>query len=192
VLGVAHVKAERSDSCVAAYESLVEKAQTSNVHAGPAAVFLSHNRRRVVTMVGVRGHDGFRHLAAAWDGHHLLAEHRAIAESTSLGLYEVTVSLAAADVDPGSHDAYMFEQFERPVPNVADLFASIDASPDFRGVTILHGDDGRATAVLSRFAHVAAYEAFRTGRGAANALGAADQSGTSSFQVAPTKTFEIL
>ena len=191
MLGVARVKAERSDACVAAYESLVEKAQTSNVHAGPAAIFTSHNGRRVVTMVGVRGHDGFRHLAAAWDDHHRFEQHRAIAESVSLGLYEVVGSIATADVDPVSHDAFVYEQFDRPVPNVTELFASIDAAAEFHGATILHGDDGRATVILSRFAHLAGYEAFRTSRGAANALGATDESATTSFQVAPARTFQI-
>jgi hypothetical protein len=45
-IGIAHVKAERTDACVAAYETLIEKARTSNVHAGPAAVFASDNGRR--------------------------------------------------------------------------------------------------------------------------------------------------
>jgi len=192
VVGIARVKAERSDACIAAYESLVEKAQTSNVHAGPAAVFGSHNGRRVVTLVGVRGHDGFRHLAAAWDDHHRYEQHRAIAESVSLGLYEVAASIAAADVDPASHDAYRFEHIERPVPGAAELYASIDASAEFRGATILHADTGEGTVLLSRFANVAAYESFRAGRDAANALGSADGSGTSSFQVRPTRTFELL
>ena len=189
VLGVARVKAERSDACVAAYESLVEKAQTSNVHGGPAAVLTSHNHRRVITMVGVRGHDEFRHLAAAWDDHHRFAQHRAIAESVSLGLFEVATAIAAADIDPASHDVFEYEQFERPVSNAADVFAAAGESANFRGATILHGDDGRATVLLSRFAHVAAYEEFRSGRVATNALGAVDQSGTTSFQVAVARTF---
>jgi hypothetical protein len=192
VLGVARVKAERSDACVAAYESLVEKARTSNVHAGPAVVFSSHDGRRVITMVGVRGHDGFRHLAAAWDDHHRFAQHRAIAESVSLGLFEVAASVAAAEVDPASHDAFVYEQVERPVADVSGLFASVGASSDLLGATILQGDDDRTTVILSRFAHLAAYEAFRAGRATANALGPADLSGSTSFQVGPTRTFQIL
>lgn len=191
VVGVAHVKAERSDACIAAYESLIEKAQTSNVHAGPAAVFASHDGRRVVTMVGVRGHDGFRHLTAAWDDHHRSEQHRAIAESVSLGLFEVAASIAAADVDPASHDAFVYEQFERPVRNVTSLFASTGAPADFHGATILHRDDGSASVILSRFAQLAAYETFRADRAVSNALGVADRSGAS-FQVRPTRTFETL
>ena len=189
VIGVGRVKSDRSDACVAAYETLVEKAQTSNVHAGAAAVLVSHNERRVITMVGVRGHDGFRHLAAAWDDHHRFAQHRAIAESVSLGLFEVAASIDEAGVDPESHDAYVFEHFDRPVPKATDLYASCRELPEFRGATVFQGDDGTTTVVLSRFAHAAAYEAFRTGRAAANALGSEDQSGTASFHVRPTKTF---
>lgn len=192
VLGIARVKADRSDACIAAYETLVEKAQTSNVHAGPAVVFAARDGRRVVTLVGVRGHDGFRHLAAAWDDHHRFDQHRAISESVSLGLYEVASSIAAADVDPASHDAYLFEHIERPVRSAGELFASASPPADFRGATILRADDGDATVLLSRFAHIAAYETFRIGREATNALGATDASGSSSFQVRPTRTFEIL
>jgi len=189
VIGVGRVKAERSDACVAAYETLVEKAQTSNVHAGSAVVLTSHNKRRVVTIVGVRGHDGFRHLAAAWDDHHRFEQHRAVAESVSLGLYEVAASIGDTLVDPGSHDAFVYEQFERPVPKIADLFASSNALPEFRGAMVLSGDDGRTTVVISRFVNVESYEAFRTSRAAANALGSEDQTGTTSFPVHPARTF---
>jgi hypothetical protein len=189
VVGVGRVKAERSDACVAAYETLVEKAETSNVHAGSAVVLTSHDKRRVITIVGVRGHDGFRHLAAAWDDHHRFEQHRAIAESVSLGLYEVAASIGETLVDPASHDTFVFEQFERPVPKIADLFASSNALADFRGAMILQGDDGRTTVVISRFVNGEAYETFRTSRAAANALGSEDQTGTSSFPVHPVRTF---
>jgi hypothetical protein len=189
VVGVARVKAERSDACVAAYETLVEKARTSNVHASIAAVFTAENGRRVVTMVGVRGHEGFRHLAAAWDDHHRFEQHRAIAEAVSLGLYEVVASVAEAGVDPGSHDVLVFEQFAHPVPKVTELFTAADALAEFRGATIMNGDDGRTTVVLARFAHLAAYETFRASRNAANALGSTEQSGTTAFPMHATRTF---
>jgi hypothetical protein len=188
-IGIARVKAERNDACVAAYETLVEKAQTSNVHAGPAAVFASGNGRRMVVMVGVRGHEGFRHLAAAWDDHHRNAQHRVIAESVSFALYEVAAGIAAADIDPGSHDAYVFERVERAVPRVSELFSSLDAAPDFRGATIFHDDGGSATVILSRFAHIADHTVFRTSRDAVNVLGSTDDSGDTSYAVRPRTTF---
>jgi hypothetical protein len=188
-VGVARVKAERSDACVAAYESLIEKAQTSNAHADRAVVFTSQNRRRVVTLVGVRGHDEFRHIAAAWDDHHRFAQHRAIAESVSLGLFDLAESVATTDVDPDSHDAWVYEQFAHVMHDVTGLFAAMSDPANFRGAMMLRGDDERATIILSRFAHIAAYEAFRGSRGAVDALGASDQSGTTAFQVHATRTF---
>jgi hypothetical protein len=190
-IGIARVKAERNDACIAAYETLVEKASTSNVHAGPAAVFASDNGRRVVTMVGVRGHDGFRHLAAAWDDHHRSEQHRVIAESVSFALYEVAAGFGAADIDPASHDVYVYERLERPVPRAPELFSSLDAGTDFLGATVFRGGDPTATVILSRFAHLAAYDAFRTGRAAVNALGSAGESGDTSFPVHPRKTIAL-
>jgi hypothetical protein len=189
VVGVARVKAERNDALVSAYETLVEKARSSNVHAGSAAVLSSQNGRRVVTMVAVRGHEGFRELAAAWDDHHRNEQHRAIGEPVSLGLYEVVDAIAAADIDPASHDAFVYEHFDRLVPKVAALFASTGNLETFRGATILNRDDGAATVVLTRFANAAAYEGFRASRDATNALGSTDQSGTTSFPVHAVRTF---
>jgi hypothetical protein len=190
-IGTARVKAERNDACVAAYETLAEEAQTSNVHAGPAAVFASANGRRVVTMVGVRGHDGFRHLTAAWDDRHRNAQHRVIAESVSFALYEVAASIGAADIDEASHDAYAYECVGRPVSRVCELFSSLADAPDFRGATVCHDDGDTTTVVLSRFANVAAYDSFRTSRDAVNALGSAGEPGENGFQVHPRKTIAL-
>jgi hypothetical protein len=187
-IGIARVKAERNDACIAAYETLVEKAGTSSVHAGPAALFASDNGRRVVAMVGVRGHDAFHHLAAAWDDHHRSEQHRVIAESVSFALYEVAAGIGAADIDPASHDVYVYERLERPVPRASELFSSLAAGTNFRGATVFHGDGTTATVILSRFAHHAAYEAFRAGRAAVNALGSAGESGDASFAVHTRKT----
>ncbi len=190
-IGTARVKAERNDACVAAYETLAEEARTSNVHAGPAAVFASVNGRRVVTMVGVRGHDGFHHLTAAWDDHHRNAEHRVIAESVSFALYNVAATIDAADIDSASHDVYTYECVGRPVSRVCDLFSSLGAAPDFRGATVCHDDGDTATVILSRFAHVAAYNVFRTSREAVNVLGSLGEPGEAVFTVHPHKTIAL-
>jgi hypothetical protein len=190
-IGIARVKAERDDACVAAYETLIEKASTSNVHAGPAVVFASDNGRRVVAMVGVRGHDAFRHLTAAWDDHHRNEQHRVIAESVSFALYEVAAGIGEPDIDPASHDVYVYERLERGVPRASELFSSLDAGTGFRGATVFQGDDATATVILSRFAHLAAYDAFRTGRAAVNALGSRGEPGDASFAVHPRKTIAL-
>jgi hypothetical protein len=187
-IGVARVKAERNEACISAYETLVEKALTSNVHADPSALFASDNGRRVVTMVGVRGHDGFRHLASAWDDHHRNAQHRVIAESVSFALYEVVAGTGEADVDPDSHDAYVYEHLERSVPHVAELFSSLATSAEFRGATLFQDDGPTATVILWRFAHLAAFDAFRTSREAVNALGSPGASGETHFAVHARKT----
>jgi hypothetical protein len=190
-IGIAHVKAERTDACVAAYETLIEKARTSNVHAGPAAVFASDNGRRVVTMVGLPGHDEFRHLAAAWDDHHRNAQHRVIAESVSFTLYRVAAGIAAADIDPASHDAYVYEHLDRSAPGASALFSSLGDSPNFRGAAVFSDDGATATVILSRFAHLADYDDFRGSPAATNALGSRSAAGESSFAAHPRKTFAL-
>lgn len=187
-IGIARVEAERNDACVSAYETLVEAARTSNIHAGPAAIFSSANGRRVMAMVGVPGHDGFRHLTAAWDDHHRNAEHRVIAESVSFALYTVAASIEAADIDPASHDVLVYERVQRPAARACELFARSGVTPDFRGATICHDDGDTATVMLSRFAHAAAYGVFRAGRDAVDALGPAGEPGETSFIVHPRKS----
>jgi hypothetical protein len=188
VLGVAHVKAERSDACVSAYETLLEKAATSKTHARPAAIFLSHNERRVVTLAGVAGHDGFKAIAAAWDDHHREAQHRAIAESVTLGLFSVSAAIGAAAIDPASHDAMHYEQFLHPIPGAAGLFSAATAPDTFRGALILNGDDGRTTAIVSRFTHAEAYAEFRADGRATTELGASGKGETVSFPVHVVRT----
>jgi hypothetical protein len=190
-IGVAHVKADRNDACVAAYETLVEKARTSNVHASPAVIFASQNERRVVTVVGVQGHDGFRHLSAAWDDRHRNAQHRAISESVSFTLYKVVAHAGNADVDPASDDSYVYERVDRAVQNATDLFSSLNTSLDFRGATLLYDDVASATVIVSRFAHIAAYDTFRAGPEATKLLGVPGEPGTTSFQVHPRKTIAL-
>jgi hypothetical protein len=192
-VGIAHVAADRSDACVSAYETLIEAARTSNVHAGPAAVFASENGRRVVTLIGVRGHAGYRQLAAAWDDHHRFAQHRAMSESAFLELCTVGTNIGGADIDPASSDAYFYERIDRPLAHVSEMLFSLSASAAFRGATILH-DDGagaNATIVLLRFTDAAAYEVFRGSRGAVTALGSTHGNGETRFRMIPRKTLPL-
>jgi hypothetical protein len=188
---VARVRADRNDACVSAYETLVEKASTSNVHGDPAIVFASDKKRRVIVMVGVLGHDAFGHLSAAWDDHHRNAQHRAISESVSFALYKVVAHTGIADIDPAASDAYEYERLERGVPQLAELFSSLNALLEFRGATVLYDDVASATVIVSRFSHVAAYDAFRTGPEAIKLLGAADEPGRTSFPLRPRKTLAL-
>jgi hypothetical protein len=190
-IGVAHVKADRNDACVAAYETLVEKAFTSNVHGAPAIVFASDNKRRVIVMLGVLGHEAFGHLSAAWDDHHRNQQHRVISESVSFALYKVVAHAGIADIDPAASDAYEYERLERPVSRVNELCSSLDALPDFRGATVLYDEVASATVIVSRFSRIAAYDAFRTGPEAVELLGTADEPGRTSFPIRPRKTLAL-
>ena len=190
-VGVARVRAERNDACVAAYETLVEKAITSNVHGDPAIVFASENKRRVVVMVGVLGHDAFAHLSAAWDDHHRNAQHRVISESVSFALYKVVAHTGIADVDPAANDAYEYERLERPVPHVDELFSSLNALLEFRGATVLYDDAASASVIVSRFSHIAAYDDFRIRPESVKLLGATGDPGRTSFPVRPRKTLAL-
>ncbi len=190
-IGTVRVAAERNDACISAYETLIDEVHR-NVHAGLAVIFASENARRVVTMVGLRGHEGFGHLKAAWDDHHRFAQHRAMSESEVLELFTVGTSIGAADIDPASSDAYVFERIVRPVAHVSELFASLSGSSDFRAATIFNADGGAGpTILLLRFAHIAAYDVFRHSRGAATVLGAPGANAETHYRIHPRKTIPL-
>src|SRR5580700_7915931 len=160
-IAVAHVAAERATAGVAAYETLIERARVSAPKAREATVLESHNRRRVIALLHLDGHEGFRHLCAAWDDHHLVAERHDVAESRSLTLYSVAANLGDAALDPASTDAVAFEQLPAGLERVHAVTSSIAAAPGFRGASTLRSDDDSASAIIYRFAHVEEIEAFR-------------------------------
>ena len=110
-IAVVHVTAERADAAIASYETLVEKARTSAARVHEAAILRSQNHRRVIVLLHLDGHEGFRHIGAAWDDHHLVAQRHDVAESRSLTLYRLAANLGDAAIDPASTDALAFEQF---------------------------------------------------------------------------------
>jgi hypothetical protein len=160
-IAVVHVTAERADAAIASYETLVEKARTSAARVQEAAILRSQNRRRVIALLHLDGHEGFRHLCAAWDDHHLVAERHDVAESRSLTLYSVAANLGDAALDPASTDAVAFEQLPAGLERVHAVTSSIAAAPGFRGASTLRSDDDSASAIIYRFAHVEEIEAFR-------------------------------
>src|SRR5208282_2916240 len=95
------------------YETLIEKARTSPMRARRAVVLSSVDKRRVIALIEIEGHDAFRHLQSAWDDHHLEASRHAVAESSSLSLYRLAMSAGGVSLDPASHDAYAFEHVAR-------------------------------------------------------------------------------
>jgi hypothetical protein len=160
-IAVAHVAVERAPAGVASYETLVEQARTSAVKAREAAILESHNHRRVIALLRLDGHEAFRHLTAAWDDRHLLAQRHAVDESHSLALYRLAAAAGEAAFDPLSTDVYAFEHAARAAAASGSVIAAITAAPGFRGVAIFDADGSTGSAILYRFAHVEEIEPFR-------------------------------
>lgn len=186
---VAHQPAERARAEVATYETLIEKARTSPAKARAAAVFRSVNARRVVALVELGGHEGFRHLTAAWDEHHMVAERHAVADSGSLGLYQLAASAGENTIDPETKDAYAFERVARDPHRVRDLIAPLARARGFRGALVFGSDDGTASALVYRFERSEEFDAFRASAAALDVLGPAGEAGETLFAVHPVKTF---
>jgi hypothetical protein len=188
-IDVVHVKADRVDAGISAYETLIEKARTSTVKAHGAAILRSVNNRRVIALVGINGHDAFRHLKTAWDDHHLSAERHTVAESSALALYQVAASGGHAAIDPTSHDSYAFEHVARDPAHVRALIAAIGTAEGFRGLLVFGTDDTSASVVVYRFEHALQVDAFRQSAAAQQILGPVGDMGESASPVHPVKTF---
>ena len=160
-IAVVHVTAERADAGIASYETLVEKARTSAARVQQAAILRSHNHRRVIVLLHLDGHEGFRHLCAAWDDHHLVAERHDVAQSASLTLYSLATNLGEAAIDPTSTDAVAFEQFSAGLEGTHAVTSPIAAAAGFRGASTFRSDDDSTSAIIYRFAHVEEIGAFR-------------------------------
>jgi hypothetical protein len=143
-IDVVHTKAERVGAGISAYETLIEKARAASLGVRVAAVLRAVNDRRVITLVGIEGHEAFGHLRSAWDDHHLVAERRDVAESSALALYRVATSSGDASIDPASKDAYAFAR-------VAHGAQSTNAHA--RGALVFESDGGDSSIIIYRFAH---------------------------------------
>ena len=186
---MAHVAAERAPAGVAAYETLVEQARVAAPKAREAAVLESHNRRRVIALLHLDGHEAFRHLTAAWDDHHLFAERHAVAESQSLALYRLVTNVGESTIDPASTDAYAFEHVSLGAERTRAVTAPIVAAPGFRGAILFGADGADASAVIYRFAHAEEIEAFRATPEAEHVLGPSGAPGETFYTVHPVRTF---
>ena len=186
---IAHVAAERAGAAISTYETLIEKARASSAKARSAAVFRSSNKRRVIALVGLDGHEGYRHIKSAWDDHHLFAERHAVTESGSLSLYQVVASAGEVLIDPASKEAYGFERLAREPERVRKLIAPIVAAQGFRGVFVFGADDASASAILYRFEHSQDFDSFRASSAALDILGPLNASGETAYTVHPVKTF---
>jgi len=160
-IDVLHVKSERAAAAVAAYETLIEQARTSAAKAASAAILRSANDRRVVALVEVGGHDAFAHLRAAWDDHHLLAEHRTSAESSSLALYQVRSTIGDCTLDPASKSVYAFEHFPSAPQSAQALVDPTASAQGFLGAQLFGNDEGTRSFAIYRFEHRPQIESLR-------------------------------
>lgn len=188
-IAVAHVSAERVDAGTASYETLIEKARSSAAKVRESMVLRSHDRRRVIALLHLDGHEAFGHLSAAWDDHHLFAERRAVGESRSLSLYRLATSVGESAIDAASTDAYAFERVLLDIERARAAAAPIAAAAGFGGASIFAADDDRAAIILYRFAHVDEIEAFRATREGQLALGPIGVMGDTFYPVHIARTF---
>jgi len=161
VIDVLHVKSERAPAAASAYETLIEQARTSAAKAGNAAILKSANDRRVVALVEVGGHDAFAHLQAAWDDHHLFAEHRTSTESRTLALYQAISTIGDCALDPASQSVYAFEHFPSAPQSLQRIIGGMAAAQGFLGVQLFGTDDGTKSFIMYRFEHRPQIEALR-------------------------------
>ncbi len=161
VVDVLHVKTERAPAAVAAYETLIEQARTSATKAGSSAILKSVNDHRVVALVEVGGHAALAHMQAAWDDHHLFAEHRASAEARALALYQVISSTGDCTLDPASKSVYAFEHFPSAPQSLQRIIAGVAAAQGFLGAQLFGTDDGTKSFTIYRFEHRPQIEALR-------------------------------
>jgi hypothetical protein len=188
-IDVVHVKAERVGAGIAAYETLIEKARTSALGARVAVVLRSVNDRRVIVIVGIEGHDAFRHLQSAWDDHHLVAQRHDVAESSTLALYRLAASAGDPSIDPESKDAYAFEHVAGAPAHTSAIAAAGPKAHGFRGLVVFGTDDERNSAIVYRFSHAADLDAFRASAEAQRILGPLRADGETISAIHPVRTF---
>lgn len=188
-IDVVHMRAERVDAGISAYETLIEKARTSTVAARLAAVLRSVNDRRVIAIVELEGHAAFHHLGSAWDDHHLVAQRHDVAESSTLGLYRVAASAGDAALDPESKDAYAFEHVALAHERTSALAAAAPKAHGFRGVVVFGADDDKGSIIVYHFGHAVDLDTFRASAEAQRILGPLRADGETISAVHPVRTF---
>lgn len=160
-IDVVHMKADRVDAGIAAYETLIEKARKEPLGVRVAAVLRSVNDRRVIAIVETQGHDAFRHLQSSWDDHHLVAGRHDVAESSTLALYRLAASSGDASIDPLSKDTYAYERVARGSHPPIALATAAEKATGFRGVLVFESDGDDRFIMIYRFGHPADLDALR-------------------------------
>jgi hypothetical protein len=161
-IDVVHVKRERVDAGIASYETLIEQARTSSAKVGASAILHSLDNRRVIVVATLGGHDAFAHLKSAWDDHHLRAEKHTVAESSTLGLFQLTTAIGEVAFDAQAKNVYAVEHIE-VAPEKAQAIAHTTAqAPGFQGALVFGSDDGTTSVLIYQFEHPSEFAVTRT------------------------------
>jgi hypothetical protein len=161
-IDVVHVKSDRVDAGLSSYETLIEQAQTSSTKAGASALLRSLDNRRVIVLVGLSGHDAFRHLKSAWDDHHLRAEKHTVAESSTLALYQLMYGIGEVGLDPQAKNVYAVEHIAVG-PDKAQAIAQTTAqATGFQGALVFGSDDQTASVLIYQFEHPSEFAVVKT------------------------------
>ena len=194
-IDIVYIKSGRLDAALSSYETLIEKARTSGAKAGTSAVLRSENDGRVIALVELEGHEAFGHLKSAWDNHHLTQEHRDVAESSSLGLYQLAAVVGEPALDPTSKDVYAFEHFARSLEvswhqrsgDPAGFQGAL--SQVFKGFMVFKKDDDTQSAAIYRGVQAQNIDTFRASVEAQRVFGAVGGQGETFVYAHPVKTF---
>jgi hypothetical protein len=189
-IDVAHAKTDRSQAAISSYETLIEQARTTSAKARSSAVFSSDNGRRVVAIIELGGHEGFRHLETAWNDHHRYAEHRVKDESSVLELYRVLEGAGGVSIDPDSHTKYAIDRVAHEPARADALTTAISGQAGFLGVIVFGKDDDTRSIILYWFETREALESARTSEAVQRVLGPLGETGESFFLAHLVKTFE--
>lgn len=161
-IDVVHVKSDRVDAGISSYETLIEKARTSSAKAGASAVLRSLDNRRVIVLVGLGGHDGFRHLKSAWDDHHLRDEKHTVAESSTLAFYQVTYAIGEVGLDPQAKNVYAVEHIAVDPQKAKAIAQTTAQAAGFQGALVFGSDDQMSSVLIYQFEHPSEFEVIRT------------------------------
>ncbi len=188
-IDVAHVRAERVGAGISAYETLIEKARKSSTKARAAVVLRSVNKRRVIPLIEIEGHEAFRISKSAWDDRSPEGGASRSCRIEFAGALPGCRERGRHVVHLASTDAYAFEHVARGPERVRALSIAIAAAQGFRGVLVFGSDDASASAVVYRFEHSSQVDAFRESAVAVQVLGPVGASGETISVVDPVKTF---
>jgi hypothetical protein len=183
------VKGSRVDAGISACETLIERARKSTAAVRQAVILRSANKRRVIALLEVNGHEGFGHLQSAWDHHHLVAQRHDVAESSAVELYRLAATSGTATLDPATHDGYAYEHAAFAPDRAPALMGVLKTAQGFRGALVFGSDAGTTSAIVYRFEHMSMLDAFRQGAAARQVLGPVGATGDSIVAVYPVRTF---